>query len=302
MKGFSISKRENVKESVSRILLGQIDYILKHCESEQKDIHISIHEIRKSIKRIRAVLRLIREEIGYSTYYRENVFYREINRSISDLRTYNVLLLTLESLQSDLSGKIPSESLKPVTDLVREQRERKLSEILSDDKILKDLSVSFTGAKARIPDLPIERNSFKAFSGGVFRMYRQGKDYLIQARKDPDMHHLHDMRKRMKYLWYQVEILRPIYPGMLKAYGKSLENVSEKLGVYHDLAVASEFLRKNYGGLRDEIHETLLEACEFKKSALLPGLLKKSGVLFSEEPESLVQRLGEYWKIYYQQN
>jgi CHAD domain-containing protein len=302
MKGFSISKRENVKESISRILLGQIDYILKQCESEQQDVHISIHEIRKSIKRIRAVLRLIREEIGYSSYYRENVFYREINRSISDLRTHNVLLHTLESLQSDLSGKIPAEILKPVTDMVREQRQLKLSEVLSDDKLLRGLSVLFTGAKARIPNLPIERNSFKALSGGVFRMYRQGKDYLIQARKNPDMHHLHDMRKRMKYLWYQVEILRPIYPGMLKAYSRSLENITEKLGVYHDLAVASEFLRENDGGLREEIHETLLDACEFRKSALLPGLLKESEILFSEEPELLVQRLGEYWRIYYREN
>ncbi|MCK4751050.1 MAG: CHAD domain-containing protein, partial [Bacteroidales bacterium] len=80
MNGFSISKRETVKENIDRILLEQVDYILGHCEGEQEDMHKSIHEIRKSIKRIRAVLRLIREEIGYSTYYRENVFYRDISR------------------------------------------------------------------------------------------------------------------------------------------------------------------------------------------------------------------------------
>ena len=96
MKGFRISKRENVRDNINRILSEQIDYILEQSEKGEDEIHKSIHEIRKSIKRIRAVLRLIREEIGYSTYHRENVFYRDINRETSDLRTYNVLTLTLE--------------------------------------------------------------------------------------------------------------------------------------------------------------------------------------------------------------
>lgn len=299
MKGFSISKRGNVKENINRILLGQIDYSLKHCTGDQKDVHKSIHEIRKSIKRIRAVLRLIREEIGYSSYYRENVFYRNINRSTSDFRTYDVLVLTLEMLRSDLSKTIPGETFEPLIESVREQREKMLSGMLSADGVLHDLSENFLQAKERISDLPIEHDNFEVFAGGLHRMYQQGRDYLSTARKNPEAHHLHDMRKRMKYLWHQIEILRPVYPGPLKAYADSLENITGNLGVYHDLDVLSEFLQKDDTGLKERIQETLLDACEHKKAALLLKIWSRAGAAFSEKPRALVYRMGEYWKIYY---
>ena len=129
MKGFRISKRENIKENINRILYEQIDYILDHCKSKPEDMHVSIHEIRKSIKRIRAVLRLIRDEIGYSSYNRENVFYRDINRGTSELRTLNVLAFTLNGLSSDLSGKIPAKEMEPLIGSIRAKRERLLSRI-----------------------------------------------------------------------------------------------------------------------------------------------------------------------------
>jgi len=225
MKNFRISKRETVRDNIMRILLEQVDYILELCENEQEDMHRSIHEIRKSIKRIRAVLRLIREEIGYSSYYRENVFYRDINRTTSDLRTYYVLAQTLEKFSSDLSKKIPAENMEPLIRSMSDKKEKLLSGIISSKGLLKNLSSEFRKARTRIPDLPIEHNGFEVFRGGVSRMYRQGRDYLITAKKKPDMHLLHDMRKRMKYLWYHMEILKPIYPGTLKAYANSLEHI-----------------------------------------------------------------------------
>jgi len=302
MKGFRISKRESVKENINRILLEQIDYILKHCKNEPEDMHISIHEIRKSIKRIRAILRLIREEIGYSSYYRENVFYRDIGRSISDLRTYNVLVLMLEDLKNNLDGSITTEALEPLIESVGMQREKLLFGILSDKRILYDLSVKFAEARSRIAELPIEKDSFEVFSGGIYRMYRQGKDLFLSVRKDPSMHQLHDLRKRMKYLWYQIEIIRPIYPGPLKAYASSLENIADKLGVYHDLAVLSKYLNEVDRGLKKGHKQTLMDACEFKKEALLPDIMRMTGAALSEEPGALLHRMNEYWKIYYRQS
>ncbi|MFC2116674.1 CHAD domain-containing protein [Bacteroidota bacterium] len=301
-KGFSISRRETVKENINRILLEQIDYILKHCDTEQKDVHKSIHEIRKSIKRIRAVLRLIREEIGYSSYYRENVFYRDMNRSISDLRSYNVLLLTLKMLQSDLSNTIPAETFKPMIESILEQRDKIQSRLFSADRIFHDISMNLLEAKKRIPMLPIDHNSFEAFNRGMHRIYRQGRNYLSVAEENPDVHHLHDMRKRTKYLWYHIEILKPIYPVQLEAYAEALEIISEDLGVYHDLDLMSEYMRENNTGLQERILESLQEVCEIKKSVLLPGILSQAGAAFSEEPGAFVDRMGVYWKIYHTQN
>ncbi len=297
MKGFSISKRENVKENINRILLGQVDYILGHCSSDRENVHVSIHEIRKSIKRIRAVLRLIREEIGYSTYYRENVFYRDINRRISDLRTSSVLVLTLESFKSEL--RLRRNELDPLIDSLLEQRENILSGLLSAGNGLRDLSELFSEGRERIPELPVEHDGFEALEGGLQRMYRQSRDYLDMARAKPGADHLHDMRKRMKYFWYQVQILTPIYPVQMRAFARALERITERLGVYHDLEILSGYIQENDVEVDAGIRETLLDACEFKKSALLPWILQKAGPAFSEDPEALVLRMGGYWNQYF---
>jgi CHAD domain-containing protein len=297
--GFRISKRENLKENINRILLEQIDYILEHCDGKEEDVHVSIHEIRKSIKRIRAVLRLIREEIGYSSYYRENLFYRDLSRSISDIRTHDVLLHTLEGLKSDMAAPNTREAFAPIIDSINVERKKLLSGMLSRDRLLQDLSSRFMEARKRIHELSIEQDGFEVFSGGFYRTYRQGKNYLKSARKNHNMHLMHNMRKRTKYLWYQVEIIRPIYPGPLKAFSSSLENISEKLGQYHDLSELSSFLKEYKGA--SGFKQTLLDACAFKKDALLPGILRMSEAAYAEKPEALINRMNEYWRIYYRQ-
>jgi CHAD domain-containing protein len=261
----------------------------------------AIHEIRKSIKRIRAVLRMIRDEIGYSTYNRENVFYRDINRSISDLRTYDVLIGTLENLRSGLSGSLPDAPVESMIRSIRDQREQMASEIFSSNAALTEIAGRIGEAKSRIPGLPIRQDGFEVFEKGILRTYRKGKDYLLSATKGHDLKHLHDMRKRMKYLWHQIQVLKPIYPGAMGALARSLETVTEKLGIYHDLEMLSGYLKNNAEGMEEEIRGALLEACEFKKYALLPSTFRKAGVAFGEEPESLVTRLGQYWKVYYGQ-
>ena len=154
MKGFRITNRQSVKENIDRILLEQADYILGMCRTGPEDVHQSVHEIRKSIKRIRAVLRLIRDEIGYSTYYRENVAYRDINRSLSDLRTFNVLILILEKIREKLSPGLNEKPVDRLIGSIRDQREELLAGVYSDEKTYLNIAGKVQEAKARIPDLP----------------------------------------------------------------------------------------------------------------------------------------------------
>ncbi len=129
-------------------------------------------------------------------------------------------------------------------------------------------------------------------------MYRQGKRYLRDARKNPSPTQLHNLRKRMKYFWYQVEILQPIFPGPMRAYASTLESIAENLGVYHDLQVMQDFL----AGLEiipdARVNEALQEACMARKSMLLNNIWPLAEIAYSEKPRAMVDRLASYWKVY----
>ena len=129
-------------------------------------------------------------------------------------------------------------------------------------------------------------------------MYRQGKKYLQDVRENPSPKQLHDLRKRLKYFWYQVEILKPIFPGPLKAYASTLERIGENLGIYHDLQVLQEFLSELTIIPDAIINETLQEACLAMQSMLLHNIWPMADIAYSEKPAALVNRLASYWRVY----
>jgi CHAD domain-containing protein len=298
MKEFCITNRESIAENISRILGEQLDYIEMQCRKKGANVPKAIHEIRKSMKRIRAVLRLIRDEIGYSSYYRENVFYRDLSRNLSDIRNFEVLSGSIRTLQQDLSNTIPVV----VFDSLQEELDKQQEEVTGGPSRLVQL-LRITGkevrtGRERIQDFPIRNNDFSAFEGGLYRVYRKGRKYLRDARKNPSPDRLHDLRKRMKYFWYQMEILQPIFPGPMKAYASTLESIAENLGVYHDLQVLQEFLAQTKIIPDTRINEALQEACIAKKSMLLHDIWPLANVAYSEKPNAMLNRLASYWKVY----
>jgi CHAD domain-containing protein len=298
MKGFSITNSESIAGNIHRILLEQLDYIKMQSEREQEDVHKAIHEIRKSIKRIRAVLRMIRDEIGYSSYYRENVFYRDLSRNLSEIRNFEVLSGSIRTLQKDLSNTIPADVFISLEEELGRQQEEVTGGPARLNQLLKKTTGEIDNGRERINDFPIKHDDFGALEGGLFRMYRQGRRYLRDARKNPSPAQLHDLRKRMKYFWYQVDILQPIFPGPMKAYASTLETIGENLGVYHDLQVMQEFLAGSEIIPDARVNEALQEACIARKSMLLQNIWPMAGMAYSEKPRAMVNRLASYWEVY----
>ena len=300
MKGFCISNTESISINIQRILLDQFDYILTQSEKGQEEVHESIHETRKSTKRIRAVLRMIRDEIGYSSYYRENRFYRDLSRELSDIRNFKVLSESIKVLQQDLSNTISQEVFVSLDEELSRQVDLVKGGKAGLSQFFKEVAGKIEMARNRIYDFPIRHNDFRAFEGGLFRMYSQGKRFLTEARQNPSPILLHDLRKRLKYFWYQVEILQPIFPGPMKAYASTLEAISENLGIYHDLHMLQEFLGETNIIPDLKIMETLQEACLARQSMLLYNTMPLADIAYSEKPAAMVKRLASYWKIYAQ--
>ena len=168
MKGFSISNTENI--NIHRILLDQFQSIKMQSEKDQEEIHISIHETRKSMKRIRAVLRMIRDEIGYSSYYRENTFYRDLSRKLSESRNFEVLSGSIRNLKEDLSNTIPPDVFELLEEELGRQRNMVTGGQAGLSLLLREMARKIEISRDRIYDFPVRHNDFRAFEGGLFRM------------------------------------------------------------------------------------------------------------------------------------
>ena len=91
-------KHISVQESVKLIAKDLIIEAISECNSVLLSNHEIVHSVRKKCKRIRALLRIVRPQIG-SSYKPGNIFFRDIGRKLSCIRDQHVLSETLDKLR-----------------------------------------------------------------------------------------------------------------------------------------------------------------------------------------------------------
>src|SRR4029078_13554770 len=91
--------QEPIGEGVRRIGLEQIE-IAEAKLASKDDISASIHDARRCLKRMRALLRLIRPGAEEGAYRREAERLSGIGKLLSGARDLDVMQLTLQKLES----------------------------------------------------------------------------------------------------------------------------------------------------------------------------------------------------------
>ncbi len=86
---YRFQEHETVPDGVKRIALEQIDKALELTTAGSKagkNLDKAIHDTRVSCKKLRGLLRLVRFGLDDETFKSENVYYRDVNRSLSSVR------------------------------------------------------------------------------------------------------------------------------------------------------------------------------------------------------------------------
>jgi CHAD domain-containing protein len=103
---------------------------------------------------------------------------------------------------------------------------------------------------------------------------------------------VHEWRKRVKDLWYQLRIVREAWPSTIGEMADRAHELSGLLGDHHDLAVLAADLHERVG---IEHRQALAALIERRQQELLEGALDLGGRLFAEKPKTFRTRLRAYW-------
>src|SRR5205823_3029924 len=113
--GFRLKLREPLPEGLKRVFREQIDSALHMCQNPAKERGVTVHEVRKHLKKLRAAMRLAIGEVGKNCHANEDRCVRKIGRLISDLRDAQVRLQTFMELR-DKAAKNSDRQLFPHTE------------------------------------------------------------------------------------------------------------------------------------------------------------------------------------------
>jgi CHAD domain-containing protein len=250
--GFRLKLREPLPEGLKRVFAEQIDAALHLCQHPAKQRGVTVHEVRKHLKKLRAAMRLAVDQVGKNRHVREDRCVRKIGRLVSDLRDAQVRLQTFIDLRDQAAKALREERFLRTEELLLLERE--------------SFSAAFEGwqsraipqleqAKTRLMKWPLEGLTWKQICDAVGKVYKRGQRGLAKTIDDPEAENFHAWRKRVKDIWYQLRILQPLNRVVLEQIAHDAEVLGELLGCEHDLHFLLARLEKESGdeALADEM-------------------------------------------------
>nr|MBA2629588.1 CHAD domain-containing protein [Thermoleophilaceae bacterium] len=111
-RAYRLRAAESVGEGVARVARGRIDNALDELGGHTgRGTVEAIHESRKDVKKLRALLRLVRDgALPEATFRTENTELGDIGRGLSGLRDADVMLATLDGLEERYPGELPPDA------------------------------------------------------------------------------------------------------------------------------------------------------------------------------------------------
>lgn len=300
--------RDDPVEEVRRVAAGRVNSAVASLRQipggDQAD---AIHTARKDMKKLRAVLTLVRGEIGKKAYRRENARYRDAAKKLSGSRDAEVLASTLSSVLEDYPAQAP-----PVDGLVAEleRRRHSVSAEGADDSLAATISRAADEIEAggsRIADWPLKHSDWSLFEGGLKRSYRGGRKALtaLERHRDedglPEPGDVHNFRKRVKELWYALRLFHDAWPEGLKGPTAAADDLADTLGDYNDLSVLLDEIENHPdppSGRQPSTEEDLsilAETIRGRQSEMLTRALPTARRLYAESSEAFTARIGTYW-------
>jgi CHAD domain-containing protein len=250
--GFRLKLREPLPDGLKRVFREQIDSALRLCRHPARQRGVTVHEVRKHLKKLRAAMRLAAGEVGKNQHAREDRCVREIGRLVSDLRDAQVRLQTLIQLCDETAKGSGENHFARIEELLSLERE---SFSAAFDGWQKLAIPKLERVRERLSKWPLDGISWKQICGAVENIYERGQRGLAKTIKKPVPETFHAWRKRVKDLWYQLRILQPLNRVVLEKIAADAEVLGELMGREHDLDFLLARLEKESGdeALRGEL-------------------------------------------------
>lgn len=265
--------------------------------AEAGSFDADVHDARKRFKKLRALVQLVRTDLGAEDAAGLDRRFRDAGRQLSALRDAGVLPGTLEGLAS----AFPERRFQRVLRTAREGFEARQQELAAPEEVARRLEAAAQAVRAvqdEIDDWPLT-NRWKHLKPNLRRSYRAGRRALNSAYRDGaegDDERFHTWRKGVKRLWYHLRLLHPLWPSVMDPLAAQAGDLADLLGVENDLAVLYRTLEaepESFGATA--ARQTLLELVTRRRHDLRTAAYPLGRRLYAERPKAFTQRVEGYW-------
>jgi CHAD domain-containing protein len=269
---YAFEHDETVPAGVRRIMEEQLVRAREQLDDAGSPREKRVHNARKRFKETRALLRLVREPLG-DQFALENAWFRDAGRDLASVRDADAVLEALDKL--DLPRTLRNRVKKSLSAGRAE---------VNVEELIASTQAQLVIAQGRLALWPDMDDSFDTLGAGLERTYRDGRRAMKRA-DGPD--ELHEWRKHVKTHWYHAQLLRHVWPELMKSYAAVLEELSHALGDHHDLHVLHDSV--------PDAPQELLDTIETRQHELERRAHEISARVYAERPSVFTARMKKLW-------
>lgn len=292
--GYRFKEHETVSGGIKRIALELIDKADEQTKPEVKNRDKAIHDIRVTFKKLRALLRLTRMRDNAEIFRHEDTCFRDAGRRLSEVRDTTAMIEALDRLNERYTDQLKPNTFAELRRFFIRTRRKQQSD---KNEAIAEMARILESARSRVTDWPINDGGFSALRKGLTRTYKKGRTSMALALVKPSVENLHEWRKRVKDLWYQVRLLTPLWPAMLKDLADEFGKLADYLSDNHDLAILRQALLRQ--SPEDQTQLEALVALIDQQRGELEGEAKRLGERMYVDPAKVfVHRFEVYWQVW----
>jgi CHAD domain-containing protein len=275
-----MKKRKSTSKELSRIVSREFDKAMKTMRHPGADLGAAVHETRKHVKKIRAVIRLLEKDLG-KNYGDENERLRDVAHQLASLRDVDATAGTMKALADHfpelLRGAISNTVLKKFR-----SRQRAAA---SQTGMLRDAAQLLKKSAARTPGQVADVAGRDAVCDGMVRAYRRARKAMAEVQATPDDSVFHAWRKRVKDHWYHVRLLEGL-SASAASRARALRRLEKCLGDDHNLVLLRGTILERPSHFGDEKMMAVVLGCALKyQTTLRRHALKLGQRAFARKPQ-----------------
>lgn len=265
------------------------------CIAENISANQKVHELRRGFKRLRALLRFFTEVPGNpAVQLQEDI--RNFGKLLAPLRESAV---NHDLFEQQIAGNqlLSEKKIRNAREMMAEKNKLLVERGFWENNLHNTIRTFFDGFETILTmnnnELPCKIHIYREVSRTYFVSY----NLYRKLPADPHPEEWHELRKKLKRMWHQLDFIRFFHPRYFKMKTDQLNKITDQLGDDHDLHVFSEdLLGKGYGFNEEELHiiknqiENLRELNQLK---LQPRLRQ----FFSSPPLEFDQKLERFLKL-----
>jgi len=254
---------------------------------------VAVHDLRKALKRWRAILRLIAPAVGVGDEAElMRLEARDLAREMAAARDGQAAQEAL----ADLGDSIPNLSARSratIAERIAQIRASAEAIGLTPERGAR-IDDMWTRAAAAVERWPFERFDRSEAAAQLTVFYRRVCAAIPDDWSNASPEALHRFRQRVVEHRYQMELADPLWPKLMRVWVSEAQRLRDRLGAHHDLMILQRLTEPHQplARWRSQLKPLIAE----RQAAHVAAAKRLTGRLFAEKSKAFRQRLASLWE------